>query len=146
MAEVVFLSGVDDKIAFACRLLRKKFREGARVSVFGPPGLLQRLDLALWQEPALDFLPHLRLRAGAALPADARRTPVWLLEAPVAGLGCDSAVNLGLDDIEALCAHAKVAEIITAEPQDHAAGQARWRWYKAAGHVLSHHPQNAPAA
>jgi DNA polymerase-3 subunit chi len=142
MSEVVFLTGVDDKVAFACRLLRKKCREGARVAVFGPGSVLSRLDQALWAEPALDFVPHLRLRAGAPAPADAEVTPIWLLDAPDASLRCDSAVNLGIDDVDALCVHGRIAEVISLDEQDRAEGQSRWKRYKAQGHSLLHRPQS----
>lgn len=146
MAEVIFLTGVDDKLTFACRLLRKKFREGSRVAVYGPSPLLTRLDQALWTEPQLDFLPHQRLRRGELAPADARLTPVWLLETAVPGLDCDSAVNLGTDDVAALASHDRVAEVVGLDDQDRAQGQLRWRQYKAQGHTLVHRPQGAGAS
>jgi DNA polymerase III subunit chi len=142
MADVVFLTGVDDKLAFACRLLRKKHREGARVAIFGPPPLLQRLDQALWADPALDFVPHLYWRAGRAPPDDAHRTPLWLLDVADASLRCDNAVNLGINEVETLCGHSRVAEIISLDEADRAAGQQRWKRYKALGHTLTHRPQN----
>jgi DNA polymerase-3 subunit chi len=146
MAEVVFLTGVDDKLSFACRLLRKKFREGSRVAVYGPAPLLTRLDQALWAEPQLDFLPHQRLRRGEAAPADAALTPVWLLESAVPGLHCDSAVNLGAEDVAALASHDRVAEVVSLDEHDRAQGQLRWRQYKAHGHALVHRPQGAGAS
>lgn len=146
MAEVIFLTGVGDKLAFACRLLRKKFREGSRVAVYGPAPLLTRLDQALWTEPQLDFLPHQRLRRGEAAPADAALTPVWLLESSVPGLDCDSAVNLGADDVPALASHDRVAEIVSLDDLDRAQGQQRWKQYKALGHHVVHKPQNATAS
>lgn len=141
--EVVFFTGVEDKLAFACRLLRKKYREGARVAVFGPPALLNRLDQALWAEPPLDFVPHLRLRGDAAAPPDAARTPLWLLERADPALACDSALNLGSDAVDELVAHGRVAEIIATADDDRAAGQQRWKRYKALGAALAHHPQDA---
>jgi len=145
MAEVVFLTGVDDKLSFACRVLRKKFREGSRVAVFGPAPLLTRLDQALWAEPQLDFVPHLRLRHGEPVPADAALTPIWLVEAAAPTLNCDSAVNLGSDDVEALASHERVAEIVGLDETDRSLGQLRWKQYKAQGHVLLHRPQGAVA-
>lgn len=146
MAEVVFLTGVDDKLSFACRLLRKKFREGSRVAVFGPAPVLMRLDQALWAEPQLDFVPHQRLRRGEAVPVDAALTPIWLLETAAPALGCDSAVNLGTDDVEALVRHDRVAEIVSLDDADRAQGQVRWKQYKAQGHVLLHRPQGAASS
>lgn len=145
MAEVVFLTGVEDKLVFACRLLRKKFREGSRVAVFGPAALLTRLDQALWTEPQLDFVPHLRLRQGEPVPADAVFTPIWLVEAAAPTLNCDSAINLGSDDVAALASHERVAEIVSLDDTDRTQGQVRWKQYKAQGHVLLHRPQGAGA-
>lgn len=146
MAEVVFLTGVDDKLSFACRLLRKKFREGSRVAVFGPAPLLTRLDQALWAEAQLDFVPHQRLRRGEAVPTDAALTPIWLVEAAAPSLQCDSAINLGSDDVEALASHERVAEIVSLDDTDRAQGQLRWKQYKTQGHALLHRPQGSAAS
>ena len=63
--KVDFHSGVADKAAYCCRLLRKTQAARTRVAVCGPAELLDRLDVALWTFDALSFLPHLRLQAGA---------------------------------------------------------------------------------
>jgi len=138
MAEVIFLTGVGDKLAYACRLLRKKHREGARVAVFGPPGLLQRLDQALWRDEPLAFQPHRRLQPGEALPPGMGRTRLWLLSQAVADLNCDTAVNLGLEDVELFGQFARVAEVIGQDEDERQAGRGRWKRYEAQGHSLSH--------
>lgn len=140
--EVRFFTGVDEPLGLAARLVRKRLREGGRIAIFGPAALLSRLDQALWSDPPLDFLPHLRLRAGDAVPADAHLTPVWLLERPEPGLHCDSAVNLGLEDVDALSDFERVAEVVPTEAAARAAGQQRWRRYKALGVAIHHHPQD----
>jgi hypothetical protein len=71
------------------------------------------------------------------------RTAIWLLDVPVASLACDGAINLGMGDVEALGLHEVVAELVSGEPEDRAAGQQRWRQHKALGRVISHHPQDA---
>lgn len=136
--EVVFFTGVPDKFDFACRLVRKKYREGVRLAVYAPPGLLSRLDQALWAEPERDFLPHVRLKPGAAVPGDAVLTRVWLLEQPEPGLRCDNALNLGIDAIDGLLQHARVAEVVGLDDDDRAAGQVRWKRYKAIGAPITH--------
>ena len=98
--EVVFFTGVPDKFDFACRLVRKKYREGVRLAVYAPPGLLSRLDQALWAEPERDFLPHVRLKPGAAVPTGDR--VVGLLdgsEQPAAAFLVDS--RTGIFDLDA---------------------------------------------
>lgn len=143
MSEVVFLTGVADVVDFTVRLLRKKYREGARVAVYAPPPLLQRLDQLLWVGEQLDFTPHIWLKAGASQPSATQmaRTPLWLLGKPLAALRCDSGINLGCDDLDLASAHERVAEVVSAGPADVAAGRARWKRYEAQGHTLVHRPQ-----
>lgn len=138
------MTGVADPLGFAVRLLRKKYREGARVAVYAPPPVLQRLDQMLWVGEPLDFTPHVWLRAGAAPPEGAMlaRTPLWLLAKPEPALDCGFGVNLGCDGLALAAAHARVAEIVPADdPEAAAAGRRRWKAYEAEGHALTHHPQ-----
>jgi DNA polymerase III subunit chi len=144
VAEVVFMTGVVDALGFAVRLLRKKYRENARVAVYAPPPVLQRLDQTLWVSEQLDFTPHVWLRAGAAPPSGVAlaRTPLWLLAKPQPVLDCGFGVNLGCDDLDLAAFHARVAEIVPADdPEAAAAGRRRWKAYEAQGHMLTHHPQ-----
>jgi DNA polymerase-3 subunit chi len=111
--------------------------------VYGPPGVLARLDYQLWAADPLEFLPHLRWR-DAALPAPVlrERTQLWLLEQTQPLLRCDNAVNLGWDEPSQLTTHARVAEVVGLEAADRASGRRRWRQYEAQGHVLQHRPQS----
>lgn len=137
MTEVEFHTGVADGIAFACRLLRKAYRQGVRVLVTAPAPTLAALDRALWTAEEREFLPHVRM-PGAA-PAVAARTPIWLTSE------CDLAdappvlVNLGADAPATRPGLVRLIEIVTAEPQDAARGRERWRAYKAAGLAIRHH-------
>lgn len=143
MAEVVFFTGVADVLDFASRLLRKKQREGERVAVYGAAPLLSRLDQSLWVAEPLDFTPHVLMRAGAPLPPVPvrERTLLWLLAEPQAQLGCETAINLGRDDLDLAALHQRVAEIVSTDPAEMAAGRARWKRHESAGHRLQHHPQ-----
>lgn len=142
MPVVVFISGVGDKLAYTCRLIRKKQRAGDRVAIFGPSALLGRLDQQLWTEDPQDFVPHLRLRAGEAPQAgQIGRTPIWLLDEPDASLQCTSAVNLGQSEVQALLAFERIAEIVSRDPDDEQAGRQRWKRYAALGCKIEHHPQ-----
>jgi len=143
VAEVVFFTGVGEVLDFACRLLRKKQREGERVAVYGPMPLLQRLDQALWVAEPLDFTPHVLLRHGAAPPPAAvrERTLLWLLAEPQPALACGTAINLGRDDLDLARIHQRVAEVVSNDPEDRASGRSRWKRYESAGDRLQHHPQ-----
>ena len=140
LTEVEFHTGVADRVEFACRLLRKAHRQGARVLVTAPQAVLDELDRALWIFEERDFLPHVRMPG--AKPAVAARTPVWL--------ACDSTlpgvadvprvvVNLGAETSVDVVALERLIEVVSAEPDDAEQGRQRWRAYKAAGLEIKHH-------
>jgi DNA polymerase-3 subunit chi len=144
MAEVIFMTGVDDVLDYAGRLIRKKYREGACLAVYGPAGLLDQLDADLWCQDPLDFLPHCRSRSGQAVDPAAWATPIWLLDNPLDQTGCTMAVNLGRDDLLLASTHERVAEIIGQDDAGRRAGRLRWKQYEQGGHTLKHVPQDQP--
>lgn len=139
VSEVEFHSGVPDKLAHACRLLRKAWRKGARVIVGADMATLARLDQALWTFEPLEFVPHALLRRGGAVPARLARTPIWLVEPGAAPPYRDVLVNLGPEMADAYAVYARVIEIVGADADDRAAGRRRWRAYETAGVPLRHH-------
>jgi len=141
--EVEFHTGIDDKLAFACRLLRKAYGKGALVAVTGAPELLARLDQALWSFEPYEFVPHLRLQRGAAPPARLARTPLWLVEPGAQAPHREVLVNLGPALAEAYADFARVIEVVARDAPDRDAGRQRWRAYEAAGVRIKHHPQPA---
>lgn len=140
-AEVEFHTGVADPVAFACRLLRKAYRVGARVLVTAPAALLPSLDRGLWTAEERDFVPHARwpgTRVGLLA-----RSPIWLL-ATAADAPTDVALprvllNVGAEASAELSAYDRVIEIVGAEPDSADAGRQRWRAYKAQGLQIVHH-------
>ena len=138
--KVEFHSGVPDKLAHACRFLRKAQAAGARVAVCGDAAMLDRLDVALWTFDALSFVPHVRWRDGMEARAGWHRTPIWLVEAPAAGGGAQVLVNLGHAMVPGWDRFQRVIEIVEAAPEDSQAGRRRWRSYAEHGGVeLVHH-------
>lgn len=140
--EVEFHTGVPDKLGFACRLLRKAYRKGARLTVGVPADLIAALDRDLWTFEERDFVPHLRIGAGTD-PALAARTPIWLVDALPAAGAPPVLVNLGLEVPADLAPFSRVIEVVSREPGDEAAGRQRWRTYRALGLQVTHHPAAA---
>lgn len=137
MMTVEFHTGVTDPVAFACRLLRKAHRQGARVLVTAPAQRLMELDRALWQEPEREFIPHVRMPGAASRVA--LRTPIWLTaEAALAGAP-RTLVNLGLDTRFDAMDLDRVIEVVAADPDEADAGRQRWRAYRASGQAVRHH-------
>ena len=133
MPEVAFHTGVADKPGYACRLVRKAWRQGRQVVVTGSAEQLQRLDVLLWTFEQAEFLPHVRLRRGERPAAALQRTPVWLAEAEADAPPRDVLVNLGPELPAAFAAFARVIEVVGDAVDDVAAGRSRWRGYRAAG-------------
>lgn len=147
--QVSFHTGLDDKIGYACRLLRKATRQGARVQVCGDAAELDLLDQALWTFEAQDFVPHLRLRPGAQPVDHLHRTPLWLLDDPgawPAGLQpAQILVNLGPAEVGDASTFVRVVELVGAEPTEALSGRRRWRRYAEAGIRPEHHVAGRPA-
>lgn len=135
-ASVEFHTGVEDPVGFACRLLRKAYRSGARVAVTAPPALLAVLDQALWTFSPQEFIPHLR-RPGST--DQAARTPIWLATEADAALGPPVLVNLGAEAVESADAFERIIEIVGSDADSRAAGRGRWRHYEAWGVKPRHH-------
>lgn len=144
--EVDFHTGVDDKLGYACRLLRKAWRAGKQVVVTGPAAELNRLDQLLWTFEPGEFIPHARLRAGQAIAPRLARTPIWLAEAPADAGPRDVLVNLGPAALDDAAGCPRVIEIVADAPDEVDAGRERWRRYKAAGLSPRNHSQRPAAA
>ena len=136
MARVEFHTGVADPIGFACRLLRKAYRSGARVVVTAPPDQLAELDRALWTFGAQEFVPHVAVRGAA--PSTLARTPIWL--APRAPADAPPVlVNLGAEAPDEQGTFDRVIEIVGTDEASSLGGRGRWRHYVNWGVEPVHH-------
>lgn len=143
---VEFHTGVADDLGFACRLLRKACRQGARVLVRAPSARLARLDRELWTFAEREFLPHVRFAVPGPVPASAARTPVWLADGDVPP-GCPPVlVNLGADLPTSLHPFQRIIEIVAVDADDEDRGRARWKAYRAMGLEVKHHAAAGPGA
>ena len=143
MTAVQFHVNVRDPLQYACRLLRKAARMGARVAVTGTPARLAELDRALWVFEAEEFLPHAVVLDAASLTSAQRRAPVWLVRQ--ADLGADQSVlvNLGADVVAGFESYERLIEIVSADDDERDAGRRRWREYQARGYSPAKHEATA---
>ena len=139
MTEVSFHFNAPDKLSYACRLLRKAWRQGVAVAVTAPAQTLQALDRELWTFEAQEFVPHLRVRPGQAADAALRRTPIWLCEAEVPNPGPEVLLNLGAEPGDALERYQRVIEVVPEDAELRQRARARWRAYEARGWPIKHH-------
>ncbi len=137
MVDISFHTGVDDRTTYACRLLRKAARQGARVLVRGAPAEMDLLDKALWTFEAQEFVPHHRLRPSQAPAPQLARTPVWLMdegEAWPQGLApAQVLLQMAAQPAEDAPSWSRLIELVGDDPDDRRQARQRWRAYEAQG-------------
>ena len=139
MTEISFHFNVPDRTAYACRLLRKALRKGAKIVVTGAPPVLADLDRALWSFDPLEFVPHVTLRPGQELAQRLRTTPVWLT-ADLAQAGHrDVLVNLHDEAPAGFESFARVIEIVSSDEHDRTTARQRWKHYATRGYAIERH-------
>lgn len=139
MPQVEFHSGVAAPLHFACRLLRKAYRQGVSVVVTAPAQMLQALDRELWTFEAQEFVPHLRLKSGQPLDAALQRTPIWLCEDALPSPCPKVLVNLGGEPPDGGEPFERIIEIVSDEGDERQRARTRWRAYEARGWAIKHH-------
>ena len=134
MTEIQFHFNVPDRLAYACRLLRKAMRKVAGVSVVGDAGDLERLNRQLWSFEAAEFLPHVFVRGADEVAPRLAHTPLWLLT----DLGRSPPehkvlVNLGFAPVSEVDRFDRLVEIVSTDANDREAARLRWRHYAGLG-------------
>lgn len=144
MTEVAFHFNVPDKLAYACRLLRKATGTGARVVVTGESELLQRLDTELWTFSALEFIPH--CHAASAEPQVLEASAVVLSESPRGTPHQDVLVNLGGRVPDGFERFERLIELVSVDEDDRSQARARWKHYADRGYAIRRHEVGAKEA
>jgi len=139
MTEVSFHFNVPDRMGYACRLLRKAVRRGARVVVAAPTQVLTTLDRQLWVFEPLDFVPHVHARPGHAPASRLQSTPVWLTERALDAPHHEVLLNMGDELVEGFETFSRVIELVSVDGPDRQAGRARWKHYSDRGYVIAKH-------
>ncbi len=135
---VEFHTGVADPIGFACRLLRKAYRQGSGVVVTGTPATIDSLDRALWTFAAQEFIPHVKVAESSE--AVLGRTPIWLAASTtVPSGGPDVLVNIDGEAPAREAAFVRIIEIVGDSELAVAEGRTRWRHYESWGVQPVHH-------
>jgi DNA polymerase III subunit chi len=136
MTEVAFHFNAEDKLGYACRLIRKAVGSGAQVVVTGEPKTLGALDTALWTFNALDFIAHC---SAEAAPAQVARSPVVLAAQLDAAPHQQVLVNLGSEVPAGFERFERLIEVVTGDDADRHAARGRWNHYKHRGYAIAQH-------
>jgi len=136
VADIAFHFGAPDKLAYACRLLRKATGSGMRVLVLGSDIMLQQLDAALWAVSPTDFITHAPDGASADLPA---RSSVILGGVDARGNRPPVLVNLGDEVPEGFEQYVRVIEVVSTDEADRELARQRWKHYARLGIAITRH-------
>ena len=138
MTDVAFHTGIANPLDYACRLLRKAYRSGARVAVHAEPALLDRLDQALWTFEPLEFVPHIVLPRDGQDAARVAQSPIVLVKGEaVPPAACRIGVTLGGHPAADVAAFDRLIAIVGLDDAQREAGRQRWREYQRAGHAVT---------
>lgn len=134
MTRVDFHSKVSDKLAYACRLVRKARASQMQVVVFlEDQTQLSTFDEMLWTFSEQDFLPHV-----TAQDALAAQTPIILTDDAEATLPHHQImINLSSKIPEHFARFQRLFEIVSTEETDLNAGRHRYRIYQQRGYPLT---------
>lgn len=135
MTRIDFHTNVPDKIAYACRLVRKASAANTRVVLMADDeAQLAELNTAMWTFSPVDFLPH--VLAGDALAA---HTPIILTDNDEAELPHkELLINLSRRAPSGGAQFERMIEVISSDEDDAAAGRKRYVAYKQQDYPLTH--------
>ena len=136
MTDIEFHVNQPDKLHYSCRLLRKAYRSGTPVVVSGESAVLEQLDSLLWQFSKVDFLPHCRDNALAAIVS---YSPILLVEQALACPAAAVLINVGQALPRGFERFSRLIEIASADEHDRLAARARWKHYQVRGYPLKRH-------
>jgi DNA polymerase III subunit chi len=135
MTTIDFYTHVDDRLAVAARLAAKAVAQHGRVRLLTPDeASTAALDRLLWTQPATGFLPHCRLGSPIAAETPVIVDHVLEHEGPAEVL-----INLRNEPPPFFSRFARLAEIVSPDEADAAAGRERYRFYRERGYELRAH-------
>ena len=155
MPSIEFHTDVAEPVDFACRLLRKAYRQNARVSVVAPQATLRALDNALWTFDPHDFVPHAQVTAATHGTEQVQRAPIWLMSEVNFDHTPDILVNLGAELLALALAQTqtpapgaldhfqRIIEVVSRDVDEAASARQRWREYRQMGLTIKHHNASA---
>ena len=136
MTEVAFHFNAPDRVAYACRLLRKAVGSGAKLVVTGRPETLQQLDVALWTFSPVDFVPHCFLESEPHVVA---ASPVILAASTESVPHLQVLVNLGQLVADGFERFERVIEVVGLDDEDRQFARGRWKHYADLGYTITRH-------
>ena len=137
MTEVAFHFNAPDKVAYACRLLRKALGGGARLVVLGDDDTLGLLDRALWNMAPHEFVAHCRQDAHDFV---LEASPIVLAPSTDSVPHQQVLLNLGDAVPAGFGRFERLIEVVGRDDaDDRQRARARWKHYADRGYAITRH-------
>lgn len=143
MTQIEFHFNAPDKLAYACRLLRKGTAQGSRLFAVAEPDFLRQLDVALWSVSPHDFVSHCMASDAAQLLNSSAVVMGPQLQA-VAGV--QTAINFSPTVPQGFDRFERLIDVVSDDPSDRAEARVRWKQYTAMGYTLLRRDLNLKAS
>lgn len=135
MTRIDFHSNVPNKIAYACRLVRKARNANFQVVILArDDAQLAELDAALWTFSEQDFLPHVMMDDALAAQTPILLTATQAMEAPHHQI----LINLSDTPPDHFARFERMFEVVSSDEADKSSGRERYSYYKQRGYPLTH--------
>lgn len=135
MTRIDFHSNVPNKIAYACRLVRKARNANFQVVILArDDAQLAELDEALWTFSEQDFLPHVMMDDALAAQTPILLTAAQAMEAPHHQI----LINLSDTPPDHFARFERMFEVVSSDEADKSSGRERYSYYKQRGYPLTH--------
>ena len=135
MTRIDFHSNVPNKIAYACRLVRKARNANFQVVILArDEAQLAELDEALWTFSEQDFLPHVMMDDALAAQTPILLTATQAMEAPHHQI----LINLSDTPPDHFARFERMFEVVSSDEADKSSGRERYSYYKQRGYPLTH--------
>ena len=149
MTRIDFHFNVPDKLAYACRLVRKAVGKTPSVVVTGSAAQLVRFDDMLWHLSSTAFVGHAWHTEGAdgkvSSAMELEQARVWLTETPGHCQRHALLVNLSDEVAQGFEQYERLIEIVSVDEQDRQHARSRWRHYSTRGYTIVQHALGAAA-
>jgi DNA polymerase-3 subunit chi len=135
MTRIDFHSNVPNKIAYACRLVRKARTADFKIVILAKDRQqMTELDELLWTFSEHDFLPHVMLHDPLAAQTPILLTTEDEMESPHHQI----LINLSDTPPGHFARFERMFEVISSDEADKLAGRERYRFYQQRGYPLTH--------
>jgi DNA polymerase-3 subunit chi len=132
-----FHFGVPDKLAYACRLVRKATASGAKVVVMSSADMVLAMDAQLWAISPTEFVTH--CMGGANLSVKNRSQAVLVSDMGQIAAPRQILVNLSNHVPDGFEIFDRLIEVVSTQEQDRDSARHRWKHYVNQGYSITRH-------